>query len=126
MTASDEFIPENSELWALLAAVAAPEITRVSADLGIDSSYSAHVFSRGEESPLLGSVASAWTVRAIFRAAHAPGRTLAQVQARVVAPHPSGYSGFTLKGGYDLGDPTTFSARSKTNEFNVAGFRAWA
>ena len=126
MTASDEFIPSDSELQALLTAVAVPEISRASTDLGIDSTYSAHAFARGNESPLIGTAASAWTVRAIFRAAHNPGRVLVQVEAKLSASHPSGYSGFILKGAYDNGSPDTFVARSKTNEYNTVGFRAWA
>ena len=125
MTVSDEFIPSSSELQALLTAAVTPEIVRASAELGVESTYSAHAFARGEESPVLGSNA-AWTVRAIFRTTHAPSRALVQVQARLAKPHPSGYSGFVLKGGYDLGSPDTFSVRSKSNEYNTAGFRAWA
>ncbi|QNN47482.1 hypothetical protein H9L17_04915 [Thermomonas brevis] len=126
MTVSDEFIPNTAELQAFLAAALTPEISRASADLGVESTYSAHAFARGKETLLLDSAASAWTVRATFRASHSPGRALVQLQAKLAAPHPSGYSGFTLKGGYDLGSPNTFAARSKTNEYNTAGFRAWA
>ena len=125
MTVSDEFTPSSSELQAFLTAAVAPEIVRASTELGVESTYSAHAFARGEESPLLGSSA-AWAIRAIFRTAHAPGRVLVKVQARLAKPHPTGYSGFVLKGAYDLGSPSTFSVRSKTNEYNTAGFQAWA
>jgi len=126
MTASDEFIPDTAELQAFLAVALTPEISRASAELGVESTYSAHAFAHGKETQLLGSSAAAWTVRTTFRASHSAGRTLVQLQARLAAPHSSGYSGFTLKGGYDLGSPSTFAARSKTNEYNTAGFRAWA
>ena len=126
MTASDEFIPDMSELQAFLAVAAAPEISRASTDLGVENTFSAHAYAGGEEHQISGSVPSAWTVRAIFRAAHSAGRALVQIQARLVAPHPTGYSGFVLKGGYDLGRPSTFSARSTTSEYHTVGFRAWA
>jgi hypothetical protein len=126
MTASDDFIPDMSELHAFLAVVVAPEICRLSTDLGVDNTFSAHAFACGEEHVVPGSTPSSWTVRAIFRAAHTAGRALVQIQARPVAPHPTGYSGFVLKGGYDIGRPSTFSARSMTNEYRTTGFRAWA
>ena len=126
MTASEEFMPDSSEWQALVAAAMAPEICRVSADLGIESTYSAHAFAHGEESTPVGSVASSWTVRTILRTAHTKGRALVQFQAKLAVPHPSGYSGFIIKGGYDLGSPSSFSARSRTNEYNTVGFRAWA
>ena len=126
MTASDEYIPDVSELQALLAVAAAPEIVRASEDLGVDSSYSAHAFAHGKESLLFGISTAPWAVRVIFRAAHAPNRVLVQVQARLRITDPSGYSGFLLKGSYDRSSPSTFLARSKTNEYNTVNFRAWA
>ena len=126
MTASDEFMANPSELLAVLTAAAVPEIVRLSGELGVDCSYSAHAFTRGEQSPSIGPTPSTWSVRAIFRAAHAPGRVLVQIQAKLTTHNSSGYSGFVVKGAYDSGNPSrTFSARSRTNEYNVTEFRAW-
>jgi len=44
MTASDEFIPDTAELQAFLAVALTPEISRASAELGVESTYSAHAF----------------------------------------------------------------------------------
>ncbi len=126
MTASDEFVPPQEELDVFLHEVVRAEIHRASTDLGIDGSFSAHLLSCGNELLLSHNDSSSWAVRAIFRHAHSQGRALAQMQARLCRPHSTGYCGFVLKGGYDRSNPSSFRARSRTNEYNTVGFRGWA
>ena len=127
MASSDEFIPSEDELRSVLAAALTTEIAYASKELGVAEDYSAHTFAQGSETTWLESEHSTWLVRAIFRTAHAPGRVLVQLQARLSTQHPSGYCGFVLKGAYNLGSPaSTFATRSKTSEYNTAGFRVWA